>query len=511
MGNDKITFKYNEVEIVINKKNGKVNVKNDDNNEFDGGLLSVFKSIVRVDKLNDLQTIFKSIGEDKSNTLVIDQTDMEFLMQFTQSKQSTDSYIKDTIEETLLDIEKKKNTQNVTTSTKATDRTTIETGTTTTASATATETTAIETTTASVTTTKTTSIETTTANAIATQTTSIETTTASATATETTSIKTTTASAIATETTSIETTTASVTATETTRTEEILAGNNAIAKRKEEICENGYSINPNNSNERIVKSGDNLWKIAKAVLRDENSGKDPTNNEIMDRCAQIACWNGLDNDFIIHPGDKLIVKAHSNAGNTGDETVQKTDSEATEKASLTNANTISEEIKTSNDQKELDIEVDKTKQNNNFISPPFADGHMKAKEIYNLVKGVNYNFDEKLKNILKKSDYITTENVEYIVEYWNKEYSQNEGIIEALTKEYNINVSEMEIIPKKLIERAKSEGLSDDNDSNLYYLIKAVDEYDNDSKDSNDYRIKDAKKIDHYMNEVLRELKQKRK
>lgn len=490
MGNDKITFKYNEVEIVINKKNGKVNVKNDDNNEFDDGLISVFKSIVRVDKLNDLQTIFKSIGEDKSNTLVIDQTDMEFLMQFTQSKQSTDSYIKDTIKETLLDIEKKKNTQNVTTSTKGTDRTTIETGTTTTASATA-----IETTTASVTTTKTTAIETTTANATATETTAIETTTASATATQTTSI---------------ETTTASVTATETTRTEEILAGNNAIAKRKEEICENGYSINPNNSNERIVKSGDNLWKIAKAVLKDENSGKDPTNKEIMDRCAQIACWNGLDNDFIIHPGDKLIVKAHSNTGNTGDETVQKTDSEATEKASLTNASTISEEIKTSNDQKELDIEVDKAKQNNKFISP-FADGHMKAKEIYDLVKGVNYNFDEKLKNILKKSDYITTENVEYIVEYWNKEYSKNEGIIEALTREYNINVSEMEIIPKKLIERAKSEGLSDDNDSNLYYLIKAVDEYDNDSKDSNDYKIKDAKKIDHYMNEVLRELIQKRK
>ena len=76
-----------------------------------------------------------------------------------------------------------------------------------------------------------------------------------------------------------------------------------------ETCEEGNDAVVGNT--VVVKKGDNLWKIAKKILKEENSGQTPSNKMIMEKCVEIACLNGMtgDNEFIIYPGQNLKVKS----------------------------------------------------------------------------------------------------------------------------------------------------------------------------------------------------------
>lgn len=104
MTNDKkITFQIGKTKIIINDKKDKVNIKNEDNN-FNRELTSVFKNLAQANQLEKLETIFSKIG-DNSNNRELDNDDIAFLEQFLESGKSTQDYMIKIIDEKLKGID----------------------------------------------------------------------------------------------------------------------------------------------------------------------------------------------------------------------------------------------------------------------------------------------------------------------------------------------------------------------------------------------------------------------
>ena len=253
MTNDKkITFQIGETKIIINDKKDKVKIKNEDNN-FNRDLKSVFEDLAQADQLEKLETIFSKIGNNNDNRN-LDDADIAFLEQFSEAGKSSQEYMIKIIDEKLKEID---NLQKEATTTILADSS---------------------------------------AEAVIPFTAS-EVKTSSDSENKSNEVN--------------KKTEAGKNTKASEKSEAIKEGNEAIAKRVSETCEEGNDAVVENTVD--VKKGDNLWKIAKKILKEENSGQTPSNKMIMEKCVEIACLNGMtgDNEFIIYPGQKLKVKSNS--------------------------------------------------------------------------------------------------------------------------------------------------------------------------------------------------------